>query len=183
MDRLWTVSNVLSIVRVVLAVPVAFLVISGDDQSRTVAVVLIAIAALTDFLDGFLARRLREVTNLGKILDPLADKLALGIVGIVLAWKGLIPTWFVAAVVCRDLLILAGGLILTRKARVLPQSNWFGKWTAAVIALIVFLSLFDPGRTGVFMPWLLGLGACMLCISLVLYARRMFAAPQQETGT
>lgn len=101
---------------------------------------IIIIGVATDFLDGFLARKLHQVTELGKIIDPLADKIAVGVYAILLAWTGDVPLWFVLFVLFRDVLIFAGGLYILRLKRVVPQSNWPGKISVNLIALAFFLA-------------------------------------------
>ncbi len=100
------------------------------------ALLLLGVAAISDFLDGFLARALRQVTELGTILDPVADKLLL------MSWYGAvasdlvpleIPSWFVATVLGRELVLLAGGsyrLFVCRLSQVRP--TLLGKLTMAV---------------------------------------------------
>jgi CDP-diacylglycerol--glycerol-3-phosphate 3-phosphatidyltransferase len=176
MDRVWTLSNFLSFCRVLLVVPVWLLISSGDQVSRNLAAALILLAALTDFLDGYFARRFREVSDLGKILDPVADKIGIGIVALLLVLRGMLPVWVVVTIISRDLLILAGGLYLAKKMAVVPQSNRVGKWTAGAVALAVFASLFDyPVVEGV-MPWLLAAGGILLTVSFTLYAGRFLEA-------
>lgn len=177
-----TVSNFLSILRILLIVPVAFLILSDNAGLRVWAAVIIGVAALTDFLDGYYARRLGEVTDLGKILDPVADKVGIGVVAIILALQGLIPAWFIVVVLFRDIAILMGGAYLSRKTAVPPQSTAVGKWTAAVVALTLFLSLFPSPLVRDTMPWFLFLSTVMLAISFTLYAVRFLEFNRKSHG-
>lgn len=79
-------------------------------QEFGIALVLFAIAGISDGLDGFLAKHYGWQSRLGTILDPLADKLLLVCSFVVLTWMGLIPSWLLMAVITRDLLIVAGGV-------------------------------------------------------------------------
>ncbi|MEO8168902.1 MAG: CDP-alcohol phosphatidyltransferase family protein, partial [bacterium] len=110
----FTISNLLSISRAVLAIPFAVVMLSDSPNATLWGIAILAVAALTDKLDGMFARKYNQVTDWGKILDPLADKIGMGIVAIVLVKLGLIPFWFVALLVGRDLLILAGGMYVKR---------------------------------------------------------------------
>src|SRR5512142_3316042 len=110
--RVWTISNTLSFCRIVLVVPIVVLLLRNDAADRAVIGGLIVLAAATDFFDGLLARRLGQVSDLGKIIDPVADKLAVGAAGIALAIVGRVPVWFLVAALVRDLVILAGGVYI-----------------------------------------------------------------------
>lgn len=77
------------------------------------ALALFVVAAISDGLDGFLAKRFNWVSELGKVLDPAADKLLLVVVFVESAWLGLVPWWVTAAAVARDVMIALGALIFT----------------------------------------------------------------------
>lgn len=100
--------NLICVARILLVAPVARALYDGDYH---VTLVLFAVAAFSDALDGFLAKRFGWTTELGKILDPLADKLLLVTVFIVLAVVGLTPVWLATLVVARDVVIALGAWI------------------------------------------------------------------------
>lgn len=115
--------NLFTGVRLVLAPFVIRAVIAGEHR---LALVLFAIAAVTDFFDGALARRFGTSTSTGAYLDPIADKLLLSGVYLALAFAGILPWWFVGLIFGRDLLILAGAgiaLIFTDR-RKFPPTFW-----------------------------------------------------------
>jgi len=99
--------NALCILRMLLVVPVAWLLSAGEYQ---LTLWLFAFAGLTDGLDGFLAKRCGWTSELGKILDPLADKILLVSVFITLAALGIVPVWLAATAVARDVIITAGAI-------------------------------------------------------------------------
>jgi cardiolipin synthase len=101
------IPNALSVLRMLLVAPVAWLLARGEYQST---LWLFGFAAATDGLDGFLAKRCGWTSELGKILDPLADKILLVGVFITLAFTGLVPVWLAAAAVARDVTITAGAI-------------------------------------------------------------------------
>src|SRR5690242_4433284 len=123
----WTLSNCLSAVRMLLAVPIALLLLRNDPSQRALIALLIAGAGITDLADGYAARRLGQVTELGKVIDPLADKIAAGIVAAALALLGRIPLWFLGLVLGRDLFILLGGVYVRARTQTTLQSNTAGK--------------------------------------------------------
>ncbi len=99
--------NALCVLRIILIGPIAGLLLQGR---LSLALLVFAFAALTDVLDGYLAKRFGWQTELGKRLDPLADKMLLVTVFVVVAVLGKAPVWLAATVVARDLIITAGGL-------------------------------------------------------------------------
>jgi cardiolipin synthase (CMP-forming) len=101
------IPNALCFLRMLLVVPVAWLLVT-DNYRITLA--MFAFAAATDGLDGFLAKRFGWTSELGKIIDPLADKILLVGVFITLAALGVVPLWLAAAAVGRDVIITAGAI-------------------------------------------------------------------------
>lgn len=107
--RIWTVPNVLSMLRLLLVPVFLVLVVAGE---YVPALVVLVTASLTDLLDGFLARRLDQVTRLGQLLDPAADRLYIFAALIGLAANQLVPWWIVIVIVARDALIVVLGIVL-----------------------------------------------------------------------
>ncbi|KQQ01494.1 MULTISPECIES: CDP-alcohol phosphatidyltransferase family protein [unclassified Rathayibacter] len=108
-DRLWTVPNILSMVRLALVPVFLVLVVQGEDA---LALVTLVVSSLTDYLDGWIARRFDQMTRLGSILDPAADRLYIFATVIGLAFRDLVPWWLVAVLVARDLLLVVLAVIL-----------------------------------------------------------------------
>jgi cardiolipin synthase (CMP-forming) len=106
--RLRFIPNALCVLRMLLVVPVMWLLTTGNFAST---LWLFAFAAATDGLDGFLAKRCGWTSELGKILDPLADKILLVGTYITLALIGLVPVWLAVAVVGRDIVITVGAIL------------------------------------------------------------------------
>jgi cardiolipin synthase (CMP-forming) len=138
-DRVFTVPNALTLLRLFMVPVVVLLLLAHSDG---LAAAFFVLAAATDFLDGRLARRAGP-TRLGRILDPLADRLMLSSVAVVLAVRGLLPAWAVAILVGRDLLILAGRVVVGGKIRV----NRVGKAATAVLMGAVALVVIIPATT------------------------------------
>lgn len=109
--NLATVPNLICLLRIALAAPIVYL-LAGGQYGPTL--VLFVVAALSDVLDGFLAKTFNWATDVGKLLDPLADKLLLVSVFVTLAWLGLVPVWLAAIAVARDLIIGVGAGVYWR---------------------------------------------------------------------
>ncbi len=100
--------NLICIARIALIWPIVAALRGADYE---LAMLLFALAAVSDGLDGYLAKRFHWTSELGKLLDPAADKLLLVCVFVTAAWLGLAPRWLTAAVVARDALIALGALV------------------------------------------------------------------------
>ena len=98
---------------------------------------LLLLAAATDIADGYVARRWGQISNAGKILDPLADKLVLGSLGLgLVCWRGF-PLWLVLLLIARDLVILVVGLYLWKRRNLVIPANRLGKHTTVCMGLLI----------------------------------------------
>lgn len=141
---------------------------------REWAIAFILIASFTDFLDGYLARRLHQVTDFGKIIDPLADKIGIGIVALCLLLTEDIPLWFFVVVLGRDALIFLGGVYINRRKGIVPQSNMAGKIAVNIIALYLLLSVVRIPSLHMIRTGMLWLSIASMAISVVIYTKRLF---------
>lgn len=101
--------NLLSFLRLALVPVFLSLLVTGADAW---ALLVLAVSSLTDFLDGWIARRFNQITRLGQLLDPAADRLYIFAALIGLAWRELVPWWLVVIVVGRDVFLLGLGVVL-----------------------------------------------------------------------
>jgi cardiolipin synthase (CMP-forming) len=101
------IPNIISVIRILLVVPIAMALAR---QQLSLAVLLFFVAAASDGVDGYLARRFGWQSELGGVLDPIADKLLLATVFVTLAYLKLVPLWLMGAAVGRDIIIVAGAI-------------------------------------------------------------------------
>lgn len=174
-DRIFTVPNLISFIRLCM-IPVFFmLLISGDSLA---AGAVFAIAALTDFLDGFIARRTNTVTKLGKLLDPVVDRTLMicGVVGLYIA--DLLPLWAILFVLARDLMMLLGGAIILDKYNVRVDVIFAGKvvttllFTGFTLLMLGFPTI--PGLGIATVSWLPGLTSDSSCLGIWLVYAGLF---------
>ena len=166
-SSLWNLSNILSLSRIILVVPTALAVWY---DAKVIAVALFVLAALSDYLDGFFARRYNQISDLGKILDPLADKIYVAVIVLLLLIMNVLPLWFVSIVLARDIVILVGGLYVEKKTGVVLPSNWVGKWAVGALSLTVLLIYLDAPQSVAYGGIIVTL--TMLAWSSVLYGKR-----------
>ena len=173
--RLWTIPNVLSLLRLA-SVPVFVWLFVSDRENA--AVILYAAGAWTDFFDGLIARRFNQVSELGKLLDPLADRILILALAIALVAREVLPLWLALTVVGRDLLILSVFPLLERRKVPRIAVNFTGKTaTASLLAGLTLLAWSEttfPGAGSV-EPVGMGftvLGAVLYWAAAVMYARQ-----------
>ena len=128
-DRWLTVPNMITILRFLL-VPV-FVYLTFHQQWLNAFIVL-AVLSSTDWVDGFAARRLNQISTVGQWLDPLADRLSLMITALTLVLVGIIPMWLILAIAIPDVILIINSLILFRGSPELKVSN-FGKIRTALL--------------------------------------------------
>ena len=132
--RIVTVPNILSVSRIIL-LPIVLLLLFKRQNAAAVAVMLVSWS--TDALDGYLARKLGQVSNLGRVLDHLVDKVWVGSVLVTLVFLRDLPLFLAAAVILRDLLILAGSGIIMKARGSFVSSDVVGKITGFAFALMI----------------------------------------------
>jgi CDP-diacylglycerol---glycerol-3-phosphate 3-phosphatidyltransferase len=135
-------ANRLTLSRLVLTVLFVLALNSSWQYARTAALVIFLIAGLTDFIDGEIARRYGVITNFGKLMDPLVDKIMMAAAFISLVPLKAVPAWAATTVVARDFLITGLRLMASAKGRVLPAEQ-LGKQKTSwqIITVVFFLGL------------------------------------------
>ncbi|MDH3443881.1 MAG: CDP-diacylglycerol--glycerol-3-phosphate 3-phosphatidyltransferase [Deltaproteobacteria bacterium] len=128
----WTLPNLLSFLRILIIPVIVYLLTYADRASSLMAAALFLFASITDFFDGYLARRTRSVSDVGKILDPLADKLLVASVLIMLAamnrpGEPSVPAWLVVVILAREIAVtILRGVALTEG--IVMQAEKLGKY-------------------------------------------------------
>lgn len=141
-------------------------------------------AAVTDVLDGYFARKFNTVTEAGKIIDPLADKVLVGFVIIRLFLMGEIPAYYFFMIIGRDLLILLGGLIIAAKTKYVLPSDKLGKATVVSISFVLLMVLLNVKGDSVYFNGLYFLSIGLIVISFSNYsikAIRTLTGEKNET--
>ena len=148
-DRIMTLANAISISRIFLAIPLVLIfedIANGMNEKLWQAFALIIIIVLTDFLDGYVARKAGEITNFGKLIDPVADKVCMMVVLIYLIISYKLPfLLFFLILGIRDIFLIIIGVYLMFSQEEVFQSNKSGKWFIGISALMMVLFLLkDP---------------------------------------
>ena len=179
------VSNLLSIIRLGLT---PFLFHTIIRRSHVAALVIGGLAILTDMLDGYFARRLNQRTNLGKILDPIADKAIISAVIIALILSNSsFPRWAFVLVIIRDVLIVIANIFLFHRTQIVGRSDRWGKCTTFFLATALLLYaladnvLAGSGPIPPFVPfYVLCIGLMFALISVFNYSWQLLRLLQQN---
>ena len=162
---LFLVPNLLTILRL-FTYPVIFYFLKKEDLVP--AVIFMVLVALTDILDGFLARTLNQVSDLGKIIDPFVDKLGIGIFIIYATLYKDFPLWACFLVIVKEALMLLAGLFIIRKRKVVPVSAFWGKLNALVWGGVVLFYILELNSIK---EIFLGVGVAVLLLTVLSYGR------------
>ncbi|NOX75951.1 MAG: CDP-alcohol phosphatidyltransferase family protein [Gammaproteobacteria bacterium] len=146
------IPNLISVARILLVAPVVWALLNAH---YGLALVLFAVAGVSDAVDGFLAKQYSWQSRLGSILDPLADKLLLVSTYLALAWVGLIPAWLVAMVLLRDLLIVTGVVVLHFWLGRVEMSPTLASKLNTVFQIVLVLAVMLYHGAYAFSPWIL----------------------------
>ena len=142
--NVWNIPNALTMLRLVL-IPVFVVVFFNTprDQDKIAALVVFAVASITDMFDGMLARKLNQITDFGKLFDPLADKLMVVTAMVCQAIIGVFPWAAIAVVAAKELIMFFGGMYMLSKG-VVVYSNYWGKTAQVFFIASLLLSFFHP---------------------------------------
>ena len=177
--NVWNIPNALTMLRLVL-IPVFVVVFFNTprDQDKIAALVIFAVASITDMFDGMLARKLNQITDFGKLFDPLADKLMVVTSMVCQAIIGVFPWAAIAVVAAKELIMFFGGMFMLSKG-VVVYSNYWGKTAQVFFIVSLLLSFFHPSLVkgnvclfGITIDiLLLWVTVALALVALVVYAR------------
>jgi len=167
------IPNLLTTLRL-LTYPFIFYFLIKEDL--ILASIFIVLAMATDVFDGLLARSLNQVSDLGKILDPFADKLGIGIFIVYATIYKEFPIWACVLVITKEALTLLAGLLVIRKRRLVPVSTFWGKFNAWIWGFTILFYILGLDYVK---KILLGIAVVVVLISAVVYSR-MFVKYMRE---
>lgn len=168
LDALMSIPNMLSIFRLVL-VPVFLLVYFCLPEQSWLAGVILVVSGFTDVADGIIARKFDMVTQLGKVLDPAADKITQAAVCVALCVRYRPLILLTVILFLKEILMLTGGCILVKSGKEIRSSKWFGKVATVVLYGILFLFIVIPNLPA----WAVYL-LCGISIGFVVFAFGMY---------
>jgi len=158
-------ANSISVSRIFLTIPFFLLLDTGN---KYLGLMILIIIILTDYADGIVARRLGQVSDFGKALDPISDKIVIIILFIYLLIKSDFPIWYFVSLISRDLILAYLSLLVKRKSGSMPQANVAGKIAVNLIALMVIAWFMEWEDVKMFGLWS---STIFLVYSTIIYIR------------
>lgn len=143
-NDIFTWSNLISFTRVLVTIPIIYLHYENNQEVNYLVTILIAYGGLSDYLDGLVARLRNEISELGKMLDPIADKVMAFMLFFYTVMLGWIPLWFFVIGVIRDILIMVGSGYIKKERGKVAMSTMSGKISVNVLALYWMSVFFFP---------------------------------------
>ena len=141
----------------------------GGEANRYISLTLFVVASVTDWFDGYLARKNNLVTNFGKFMDPLADKLLVCSAMICMIDLKRLPAWFVIIIIAREFIISGFRLIAAENGIVIPANYWGKFKTASQMIMIILLILHFDGIFVILEQIFIWLSLALTIISLITY--------------
>ena len=168
--QLLSVPNLMGYFRIILIPFIVWRYVTAQTvQDYYVAAVIIGISGITDFLDGFVARKFHQITKVGKALDPIADKLTQGEIVIALAsrFKWMIP--LIVLFIVKEGFMGIMGVIMLRRGKMLDGAKWYGKVCTAVLYVVMFVLILIPEISMTIANTLIAICFALMVFSLVSY--------------
>jgi len=168
--KIFTVPNILSMFRIILVPIIVWIYFDSRIKDHyLLALVLVFISALTDVLDGIIARKFNLITDLGKILDPIADKLTQFVVVFCLACDYPLMTVVAVIIFAKELLMLIGAVIFVKSGNETPYARWWGKLTTVVLYATMLMFILSSFLMVTLPEWL-SVTAISLCIACLVFS-------------
>lgn len=171
-NKIITIPNILSLIRIFLIPLIIWLYV--EKQNYTLSGALVLISAITDIADGYIARTFNMISDVGKVLDPIADKSTQLVVLLLLSSRFPLVFIPVGCLIAKETFMAITGYMIVRKCGVVLGADWFGKLATVVVVLAMILHLLWFNIPYAVSTASLMLSSGVILISLVLYAKRNF---------
>jgi cardiolipin synthase len=179
--RIFTIPNLLTLMRLLFLIPILYCLAR---HWQWPAVFWAALGIATDLVDGWIARLLNQTSDLGRILDPVVDKILVIAVTLYLSLSPgyHFPFWFFMWIMIREISIMTGGLAVVRKKKTILESNKSGKWSAFMTGITVLFFIIDGNHVHVYTWSLLGISFMLTLLSTVRYAKVYWRVMHSGSG-
>lgn len=170
-----TIPNLLSFFRILLIPVFVFAFIAtGDDSISLWPLLILILSGLTDLLDGYIARKYNQISDLGKMLDPVADKLTqiAACACLAMRYKQLFILLFIY--ITKELIMIIGGLVQLKRGKVVPSAKWYGKVSTFELYLAMGLLLIIPNMPDIWVNVIVVVTVITFLFALFMYAISFF---------
>ena len=168
-DQIFTIPNLLSVVRLLMIPTIVWLYCVKQHYSAAVGVIILS--GLTDVADGIIARKFHMVSDFGKILDPIADKLTQGIIILCLTFKYPLMWALIVLFVIKEVCMALMGLLTIKRTDSVNSAKWHGKVNTVILYGVMVLLIFFQGIPNVLANVLILLCGGMILFTFLMYAR------------
>ena len=169
--KLFTISNFISFSRIFIVIPVVYRHYINGYSVDAIIILLIGYGIISDYLDGFVARKTNTISEIGKMIDPISDKIAAGLLFIYTVVIGWVPFWFLWLFIARDILILVGSSFIKLRYGKVAMSTISGKISVNVISLY-WISIFFFRSASLAHTILLWASVAIMLFSFIMYLLR-----------
>ena len=169
--KLFTISNFISFSRIFIVIPVVYRHYINGYSVDAIIILLIGYGIISDYLDGFVARKTNTISEIGKMIDPISDKIAAGLLFIYTVVIGWIPFWFLWLFIARDILILIGSSFIKLRYGKVAMRTISGKISVNVISLY-WISIFFFRSASLAHTILLWASVAIMLFSFIMYLLR-----------
>ena len=142
LNEIFTIPNILSMFRIVLLPFIVWFFVCKEDH--VMAIVILLISGLSDILDGFIARKFNMISDFGKIIDPVADKLTQGILLICLIFKYIQVLWVLGVFILKEFIMIMMGYMIIKRKNLVNSAKWYGKLNTVIIYSVIFFMIILP---------------------------------------
>ncbi len=168
--KIFTVPNILSVIRIILVPIIVWIYFDKNiEENYLIAFLLVILSALTDVCDGIIARKFNLITDIGKILDPIADKLTQFAVVCCIAYSNQMMRVVAVVIFAKEILMLIGAVIFVKNGNETPYARWWGKITTVVLYTTMLLFILADFVSFTLPEWLT-VTAVSLCIAFLAFS-------------
>ena len=168
--KILTIPNILSFFRLCLIPLIVWIYVGKEDY--TLAGYVVIFSGITDVVDGFIARRFNMISDLGKVLDPIADKATQGVVIILLATRFPLMLIPIGLGIVKELFMAISGYMVVKKCEIVLCAEWYGKLATVLITIMMGMHLLWPGLNPTLSAILIAVCSVSIVLATVLYAVR-----------
>ena len=173
--KIFTIPNILSAFRILLVPVIVWMYFQESVPNHfLIAFMLVILSGLTDICDGIIARRFNMISDIGKILDPIADKLTQFAVIFCIAWNYKMMIVVAAVIFAKELLMLIGALLLVKHGSETPYARWWGKATTVVLYATMLLFILAEFLNLAVPDWIITT-AVALCVAFLVFSLLNYA--------
>lgn len=182
--RIFTIPNILSFFRIILiGVFVVVFLETEKNGFSWLPIVVLVFSGFTDLLDGFIARHYNQISDLGKMLDPAADKLTQIAVCACLTVRYPQLIWMLAIYILKELILVSGGLFQLKRGKIVPAAKWYGKLSTCELYIAMGILLLIPNMPSLYVNIIMVLTLALAFFALSMYAHLFYKLLYKKGNT